>query len=452
MDGDDPSRRAGNAVLAPAAILAAAVLLSALSPAEARRARPRKAPQRPKAAVAAPAPASFDTALYRQANADLDAGRLEAAVRGYCAMLDGTRGTSWSLSVALLCDAATLARTAGHLRESEAAPVFVLLREHDGQICYRLCLGLASDRAKAAALLAKVPADFKRYKPFPFSVKEACATPEAPTPVPPAPGPGAATTPPPAQAVATATERPPAAPPPVAPPAPASAAPGAAAPAVAEPPPTAPAPPPKGETAAPEGTNPSPALTPVSPVPPAPAPASPATPSGETLAALRESAARAADSAPLPSAEAESWFQKGLEAYGRRDRMGARRCYEESLRHAPDKPETLNNLAVIYLEEKRFEEARGLLEHALQTAPNYARAHLNLAGALWGTGERAEAIVQARRASELEQGNAAAHLTLASFLAAAGRRAESVAEAKVVLALEPGNAQAQAIVAGRPVE
>jgi len=193
---------------------------------------------------------------------------------------------------------------------------------------------------------------------------------------------------------------------------------------------------------------PKPDVAPVTPAPiPAPEPKPDVAPVAPAPLPAPEPKPAIAPAAPKkPNPAAEMWFQQGLSAQGQGRRDEARRCYEQALLLEPDKPETLNNLAVLHLLEGRFPEARGLLERVVAARPAYGRAHLNLAGALWGLGEKDLAMDEARKACRLDVGDVSPHLTLASFLMALGRIDEAKAEARVVLALEPGNARARALL------
>ena len=112
----------------------------------------------------------------------------------------------------------------------------------------------------------------------------------------------------------------------------------------------------------------------------------------------------------------------------------------------PNRPEVLNNLGVLYLRENRFDKAKLLFDQALQYSPAYARAHLNLAGALWGLGDRDAATMEARKAVALDATDVSGHLTLASFLLAQDEKDQAAAEARRALLLEPNNAQAKALL------
>jgi tetratricopeptide (TPR) repeat protein len=141
-------------------------------------------------------------------------------------------------------------------------------------------------------------------------------------------------------------------------------------------------------------------------------------------------------------AEGEAWFQKGLSAQSKSQRAQAIEYYQRALAVDPDRPEVLNNLGVLSLEQNHYEEAGDLFMRAIAQSPAYARAHLNLAGALWGLGRRDEALAEARKAAAMDPTAVATHLTLASFLLAMNMKAEASEEARRVLLLEPANAQA----------
>ena len=150
---------------------------------------------------------------------------------------------------------------------------------------------------------------------------------------------------------------------------------------------------------------------------------------------------------PANRAEGETWFQKGLTAQAKGRRREAEEDYRKALEADPGRPEVLNNLGVLYLQQNRYTEAQALFQRALDRAPAYSRAHLNLAGALWGLDDRDHAILEARNAVTLDPTDVSAHLTLASFLLAAGEKAAAGDEARRVLLLDPGNSQAKVFLA-----
>ena len=276
--------------------------------------------------VVAPAaqPTLHDASLYARARQALAAGDLDGAMRAYCDMFTGrASGTLWTLSAVLLCDPAEVAPTVASIKGIE--PVFVQARLYQGKWCYRVCAGLSRDRNEPFRWRNLLPPRLLSEGPFPVPVTLPCSKSTAAPAPPPAPAPQPS----------TADARP------------------SPAPAVAEP---APALPPPGAK-----------------LPPL------------TAGALAKTPPAIEDgSAKSRKAEGESWFQKGLAAQNAGRRSDAEEDYRRSLEADPDRPEVLNNLGVLYLQQNRFDEAKALFAKAITRSPSYARAHLNLAGAMWG--------------------------------------------------------------------
>ncbi len=393
-----------------AAFLVAAVLVSAAI-APGARVKKRHPAAKPSASGVAAA-AKYDAVLYAKASAALKAGRLDDAAGTYCSMFPKAKNglPYWSVSVSLVCDKAAVEPLVAKLEKAQGAPVFVLKKEYNGAPCYRVCFSLASSRRGATLKLRTIQKQFLKYKPFPFELDGLCFPAETGVAVSEA---APLTAKPPVESKAGEAPKPAEGRPPL----------GTAGAVRYLGPPVSQNAPPASQSNPPDS----------------------ASSAGPLMSSLKSGAARDAAKVPEVSKEAEALFQRGVEAYGKGDREGARRCYEQSLELSPNKPETLNNLAILYLEQNRFAEAKSLLERAIDISPSYSRAHLNLAGALWGLGERDKAVEQARLAKDLEASNVQAHLTLASFLIAMGKKEEGGMEARLALALEPGNAQAQAL-------
>lgn len=259
------------------------------------------------------------------------------------------------------------------------SPVFVQIRYFEGRRCYRVCAGLTTSRAEASRWAAWMPQSLRTHGPFPVRVEISCE----------------------------------------------DQASGMSATSAASPKP-APEQPPRKET------EPTPPQTPIEPE------------KGKGHSAFLGPPVKVQATPPTASSnEGEAWFQKGLEAYRKGDRLEAYEDYNRALEIEPGRPEVLNNLGVLYLEEKQYAKARDLFQQVVEKSPGYARCHLNLAGALWGLGNRDEAIQEARTAVELDQRDVNAHLTLASFFLATDRKEEAADQAKRALLLEPGNAQAE---------
>jgi len=82
-------------------------------------------------------------------------------------------------------------------------------------------------------------------------------------------------------------------------------------------------------------------------------------------------------------------FIRGLESLNQGDLPAAARIFYQLVQVEPGCPEVRNNLAVVFAEQGRLEEAAQQLQQALQLDPAYQRAHLNL--------ERIEALRRERQ-------------------------------------------------------
>ncbi len=337
-------------------------------------------------------PALYDRAEYERARALWAKGELRGAAEAFEGMLRAPAGGEvWTWSVALLCDAQGVKGMVRSVRGP--GPVFLVPVAFMGRHCYRLCSGLEKNRSELLRL-GRPRLEDPALRPFPVRL--------------PPPGGGES------RAVVPASE-------------------------VASPPHEA-----------------QPAAASSEKVPPrrllSSEPASgPAAAPGEGAGRPPDAGAKAGPrQGAVHRPEGEVWFQKGLQAYQGGRRSEADEDFERALAADPERPEVLNNLGILRLEEKRYTEAEALFRKALAVDPEYARAHLNLAGALWGQKKQAEAVAEARKAAELDPSDVHAHLSLASFYLALGQRPEAEAEAKRVLLLDPGNLQAKAFLAAAP--
>jgi len=82
-------------------------------------------------------------------------------------------------------------------------------------------------------------------------------------------------------------------------------------------------------------------------------------------------------------------FIKGLEVLSHGDLPAATRVFYELVQAQPSCPEARNNLAVLFVEQDRLDEAAQQLQRALQVNPGYERARVNLA--------RVEALLKERQ-------------------------------------------------------
>jgi Flp pilus assembly protein TadD len=131
---------------------------------------------------------------------------------------------------------------------------------------------------------------------------------------------------------------------------------------------------------------------------------------------------RAVDLAPTTAL----YHQNLAEAYhrtGRRDLAEAECCL--TLRFDPDRPEALNRLGVLAMEEGELEAARDRLSEALAVRPLYVEALVNLAAVLTRLGDFDLAAQSAGLALGIEPEHLLAWNNLGLALRGAGRRAEA---------------------------
>jgi Flp pilus assembly protein TadD len=117
----------------------------------------------------------------------------------------------------------------------------------------------------------------------------------------------------------------------------------------------------------------------------------------------------------------------------------ARPLLETLLQLQPGHPEALYNLGVLASEEGQLEEACGLLRRAISADPSMANAHVALGVAALRQGDQSEARQALERAVELEPQNPFALSSLASLLASAGALAASAERFRQVLAVAPND-------------
>lgn len=80
----------------------------------------------------------------------------------------------------------------------------------------------------------------------------------------------------------------------------------------------------------------------------------------------------------------------------------AKRCYREALRADPGYADALNNLGVIYLQERAYGEARASFEKAIRLKPGYVEPIYNLACLHAVRGESEGGLARLKQAIALE--------------------------------------------------
>lgn len=135
----------------------------------------------------------------------------------------------------------------------------------------------------------------------------------------------------------------------------------------------------------------------------------------------------------------EELFLKGLTAYNSNDLKSAETYFRQSIAIRPSRFEAYNNLGAILLEQKRYEEAKEVLEKAISIQPSYSNSRANLAGAYWFLGMKEEAVKEAKRAFRLDASNIDYSTTLASFLYELERYDEAKTYIKAAKLIAPEN-------------
>lgn len=156
------------------------------------------------------------------------------------------------------------------------------------------------------------------------------------------------------------------------------------------------------------------------------------------------SAAASAETLQVGDA-AQDFFNRGLEAFNRNDLQEAESLFKRSVELAPERFESVNNLGAVLLHQKKYSEARDVLEKAVLLKPGYPNAHSNLGGAYWFLGKRQEAIGEAQKAFRLDSHNVRYCTNLASFLYEEKRYSDAQIYLNVVKIIDPENGDALAL-------
>lgn len=158
------------------------------------------------------------------------------------------------------------------------------------------------------------------------------------------------------------------------------------------------------------------------------------------------------------------------------DLQAAEREFCDVLQHDPNNLGCLNNLASVFIDQRRYVEAIEILLRTIQLDPRYAYSHMNLGLAYtrmgltkraeeelrtgialapkesagyvalgilyWQTGNRNLAEAALKRALSISPSNSGFHLTLGEFYAANGRITDAIQEYRATLETDPDNARA----------
>jgi len=119
-----------------------------------------------------------------------------------------------------------------------------------------------------------------------------------------------------------------------------------------------------------------------------------------------------------------------------REYRDAESLWRTVVERAPENPRGHNNLAALYIDQDRLDEAEALLQRALELKPRYGKAFDNLAVIAAARGRLGQALEWFARASEVEE-SARVHGHMARLLELDGRAAEAEEHHARALELEP---------------
>ncbi len=147
-----------------------------------------------------------------------------------------------------------------------------------------------------------------------------------------------------------------------------------------------------------------------------------------------------ADSDRKGRAEAENWFQRGLELeQSGADKREAIAAYQKALELNPALGGALVNIGTIYFKARKWRESEKYYQQAVEADSGYALAHFNLANLHEELGRTSLAIQHYKKAIELQPGYADSHYNLALLFQSRGRAMEAMRHWKLYLALDPAS-------------
>lgn len=120
-----------------------------------------------------------------------------------------------------------------------------------------------------------------------------------------------------------------------------------------------------------------------------------------------------------PEAQANQHRARCVALRKQGDLAGALREIQAALKLRPDYPEGYFNLAAIYFEQDRLQEAIGAWRHAAILRPTYWQAYVSLSNALRRMGRIKEAVAAAQQAINIKPDDAEPFQAMATALAAA---------------------------------
>ena len=116
---------------------------------------------------------------------------------------------------------------------------------------------------------------------------------------------------------------------------------------------------------------------------------------------------------PVLAPKAQEAFNKGLEALSQNNMKEAGKQIGEAAKLAPGHPDVLYAQGVLYLRERKFVDAQGVLEKATQVDPNHSQAFAALGMTYVNQGKYDAAVPPLETAAKLEPANWETEWTLA---------------------------------------
>jgi len=141
-------------------------------------------------------------------------------------------------------------------------------------------------------------------------------------------------------------------------------------------------------------------------------------------------------------AEAKQLFLDALALHERGDLEQAKRVYQETLALAPERPSVMNNLAAVFIELKKYSEAKLLCVRLLEMNPEDETALLNLGNCQLKLDSAGEALLSYDKALRVKPGYADALNSRGSALLELKRPQEALESLDRALAVKPDYAEA----------
>jgi protein O-GlcNAc transferase len=158
---------------------------------------------------------------------------------------------------------------------------------------------------------------------------------------------------------------------------------------------------------------------------------------GYTDQAIRELNLALSENPKAPDAQ----FQMGLALYARADLEGAQKCFEETVRLDPAYSQARVNLAEMYENQGKDNEALAQYHLALEESPQDASTQVRLIRALTRRQDSSQALALAKSSLAVHPDSAPIHAELGKLLLASGDLAAARRELEAAVHLDPKPAE-----------